>query len=169
MTDPMRAQRLEIIPIGGMPLVNEMDDLSELILATLQTDAQEPKPGDILIVSHTIVSIAEGRVFKIEERGISDKARTIAKKMGQKPEKVELALREAVEIVRESSVLIIQTRQGFITDYSGVDSSNAPTGHYVALPLDPDDSAGKLHVTLSKMFGFLRILFILFPLYLGIC
>ncbi len=154
MINPVRAQRLEIIPIRGMPLVNEIDDLSELISATFQTDSQEPKPGDILVVSHTIVSIAEGRVFKIDESDISDKARTIAEKTGQGPEKVELALREAVEIVRESPVLITQTRQGLITDYSGVDSSNAPTGRFVALSEDSDDSASKLHVKLSKVFGF---------------
>ncbi len=154
MIDPMRAQRLEIIPLRGMPLVKELDDLSELILTTLQADTQEPKPGDILIVSHTIVSVAEGRVFKIEEMDISDKARMLAEKMGQEPEKVELALREAAEIIRESSVLVTQTRQGIITDYSGVDSSNAPTGRFIALPEHPDDSASKLHVKLSKVFGF---------------
>ncbi len=150
----MRAQRLEIIPIRGMPLVKEQDDLSKLILATLQADTQEPKPGDILIVSHSIVSVAEGRVFKIEERGISDKARTIAKITGQEPEKIELALREAAKIIRETSVLVTQTQQGIITAYSGVDSSNAPTGKFVALPKDPDDSASKLHVEISKVFGF---------------
>ena len=150
----MRARRLEIIPIMGMPLVKELDDLSELILTVLRTNTQEPKPGDILVVSHSIVSVAEGRVFEIEERDVSDKARTIAGKTGQKPEKVELALREAAKIIRESPVLITQTRQGIITDYSGVDSSNAPSRRFVALPENSDDSAGKLHVKLSKAFGF---------------
>jgi coenzyme F420-0:L-glutamate ligase/coenzyme F420-1:gamma-L-glutamate ligase len=150
----MRAQRLEIIPIKGMPLVKELDDLYELMLPILQTGTQEPKPGDILIVSHSIVSVAEGKAFKIEARDISNRARTIAKKTGQESEKVELALREAAKIVRESPVLITQTRQGIITDYSGVDSSNAPSGRFVALPDDSDDSASKLHVKLSKAFGF---------------
>ncbi len=150
----MRIKRLKIIPIRGMPLVKELDDISELILTILRTDTQKPKPGDILVVSHSIVSVAEGRVFKIRERDISDRARTIAGNTGQKPEKVELALREAAKIVRESPVLITQTRQGIITDYSGVDSSNAPSGKFTALPEDPDNSASKLHVKLSKAFGF---------------
>jgi len=150
----MRTQRLEIIPIEGMPLVKELDDLPELILTILQTNTQEPKPGDILIVSHSIVSVAEGRVFGIEAMDISDRARTIAEKTGQEPAKVELALREADKIIRESPVLITKTRHGIITDYSGVDSSNAPSGKFIALPEDPDDSANKLHVILSKAFGF---------------
>jgi len=150
----MRAQRLEIIPIMGMPLVKELDDLFALILTILRTNTQEPKPGDILVVSHSIVSVAEGRVFEIEARDVSDRARTIAEKTGQEPEKVELALREAAKIVRESPVLITQTRQGIITDYSGVDSSNAPSGRFTTLPEDPDNSASKLHVKLSKAFGF---------------
>ena len=37
----MRAQRLEIIPIEGMPLVKELDDLSELILTILSTRLHE--------------------------------------------------------------------------------------------------------------------------------
>ena len=122
----MRTQHLEIIPIEGMPLVKELDDLPKLILAVLQADTQEPKPGDILIVSHSIVSVAEGRVFDKEAMNISNKARMIAEKSGQEPEKVELALREADKIIRESPVLITETKQGIITDYSGVDSSNAP-------------------------------------------
>lgn len=150
----MRTERLEIIPIEGMPLVKELDDLPELILTTLLAGTQEPKSGDILIVSHSIVSVAEGRVFDIEAMDISDKARMIAEKTGQEPEKVELALREADKIIRETPVLITQTRQGIITDYSGVDSCNAPSGKLIALPKDPDDSANKLHVMLSKAFGF---------------
>lgn len=150
----MRTQHLEIIPVEGMPLVKELDDLPELILKSLQTDTQEPMPGDILIVSHSIVSVAEGRIFDIEAMDISDRARAIAEKTGQEPEKVELALREADKIIRESPVLITQTRQGIITDYSGVDSSNAPSGKLIALPEDPDDSANKLHVVLSKALGF---------------
>lgn len=150
----MRAQRLEIIPIMGMPLVKELDDLSELILTVLRTNTQEPKPGDILVVSHSIVSIAEGRVFEIEEKDVSDRARMIAGKTGQEPKKVELALREAAKIVRESPVLITQTPHGILTDYSGVDSSNAPLGRFIALPEDPNNSASKLHVKLSKVFGF---------------
>lgn len=150
----MRTQRLEIIPIEGMPLVKELDDLPELILTILQTNTQEPKPGDILIVSHSIVSVAEGRIFDIEAMDISDRARMIAEEIGQEPAKVELALREADKIIRESPVLITQTRHGIITDYSGVDSSNAPSGKFIALPEDPDDSANKLHVILSKAFGF---------------
>ncbi len=150
----MRTQRLEILPIEGMPLVKELDDLPKLILTILQSSTQKAMPGDILIVSHSIVSIAEGRVFEIEAIDVSDRARMIAEKTGQEPEKVELALREADKIIRESPVLITQTRQGIITDYSGVDSSNAPSGKFIALPEDPDESANKLHAMLSESFGF---------------
>ncbi|MHA1484541.1 MAG: coenzyme F420-0:L-glutamate ligase [Candidatus Thorarchaeota archaeon] len=150
----MLTQRLEIIPIEGMPLVKELDDLPKLILTILQSSQQKAMPGDVLIVSHSIVSVAEGRVFEIRAIDVSDRARMIAEKTGQEPEKVELALREADKIIRESPVLITQTRQGIITDYSGVDSSNAPSGKFIALPEDPDESANKLHAMLSESFGF---------------
>jgi coenzyme F420-0:L-glutamate ligase/coenzyme F420-1:gamma-L-glutamate ligase len=104
-------------------------------------------------VTHSIVSVSEGRVFSERDIEASDRAKRIAAATGRAPGKVEVALREAVEVVREEPVLITRTAQGILTDFSGVDQKNAPPGKYIALPLDSDESARKLHSQLSKEFG----------------
>jgi coenzyme F420-0:L-glutamate ligase/coenzyme F420-1:gamma-L-glutamate ligase len=67
---------------------------------------------------------------------------------------VEIALRESSEIIREEPILITRTHQGIITDFSGVDESNAPNGKMIALPKDSDASAKRISEDLSKAAGF---------------
>jgi len=45
-------------------------------------------------------------------------------------------------------VLICRTHHGFVCANAGVDSSNAPDGHVVLLPRDPDGAAGALRAGL---------------------
>jgi len=63
-------------------------------------------------------------------------------------------LREASEIIREEPILITKTHHGMITDFSGVDESNAPNGKVIALPRNPDASARRIHEDISKHTGF---------------
>jgi coenzyme F420-0:L-glutamate ligase/coenzyme F420-1:gamma-L-glutamate ligase len=59
-------------------------------------------------------------------------------------------LDESAEIVRaRPGVLICRTRHGFVCANAGVDASNAPDGHLVLLPLDPDRSARELRRALG--------------------
>jgi coenzyme F420-0:L-glutamate ligase / coenzyme F420-1:gamma-L-glutamate ligase len=95
----------------------------------------------VLVVSHKIVSKAEGRVVS-----------------GQK---LDVVLGEARRIVRRrESFVIAETRHGFVCASAGVDESNAPeAGALVLLPHDPDESAARLSerlgvaVIISDSFG----------------
>jgi coenzyme F420-0:L-glutamate ligase/coenzyme F420-1:gamma-L-glutamate ligase len=119
-----------------LPEIGEGDDLGALI-----ADAAEIEQGDVLVVSHKVVSKAEGRVV----RG----------------DKLETILGEAARIVRRRGELVIaETRHGFVCASAGVDASNAPgEGDLVLLPVDPDASARRLHeqlgvaVIISDSFG----------------
>jgi coenzyme F420-0:L-glutamate ligase / coenzyme F420-1:gamma-L-glutamate ligase len=116
--------------------VREGDDLAALL-----ADAAEFEEGDVLVVSHKVVSKAEGRVV----RG----------------DKLEVVLAEAERIVRRrDSLVIAETRHGFVCASAGVDASNAPEEDaLVLLPLDPDASAARLRdrlgvaVIISDSFG----------------
>jgi coenzyme F420-0:L-glutamate ligase/coenzyme F420-1:gamma-L-glutamate ligase len=96
----------------------------------------------VLVVSHKIVSKAEGRVV----RGA---------------DKLDVILAEAQRVVRRrDSLVIAETRHGFVCASAGVDASNAPeAGALVLLPIDPDASAAQLHerlgvaVVISDSFG----------------
>ena len=149
----MTAHSLEIVPLTGIPIIEPGDDLASVIMKAFRRPRIRPRPGDVLVVTHSIVSMAEGRVFHNAEIEPSAKATQIAATTGRSAQKVEVALREAVEVIREEPVLITKTKQGIVTDFSGVDQKNAPLGSYIALPADPDESARRLHYRLSKELG----------------
>ena len=150
----MSKKEIQLIPIEGFPIVQSGDEISALIQKTLTKNHVSLVGGDVIVVTHSIVSIAEGSLYQLDEVEVSEKAKALAKGSGHTPEIVEVALTEASEILREGSVLITKTRQGVITDYSGVDESNAPLGMLIAIPENPDDSAKKIHRSLSESSGF---------------
>lgn len=149
----MTVRSMEIVPLSGIPMVKPGDDLASIIGTALKRSRIRLRSGDVVVVTHSIVSMAENRVFHDSEIELSERATHIAAATGRTPQKVEIALREASEVIREEPVLITKTRQGIVTDFSGVDQKNAPMGSYVALPIDPDESARRLHSRLSKEFG----------------
>ncbi len=151
---PMKIDTIEIIPIYGFPIVKRGDDICELLRSTLKESSIDLIQGDILVVSHTIVSVVEGSVHNLSEITPSEKARQIASEGDYSEYRVEIALREATDIIREEPVLITRTKQGMITDFSGVDESNAPMGTLVALPKDPDTSATIIHENISHSASF---------------
>ena len=154
MSRPMQRTEIQVIPIEGYPLVKDGDDLGNLLLQTMKETAFEFLEGDVLIVSHSIVSVAEGSLYTLSEITPSEIASRIASNQDHSEDRIEIALREASEIIRKEPVLITKTRHGIITDFSGVDESNAPDGKMIALPRDPDTSATRLHKQISRSAGF---------------
>ncbi len=150
----MTVRELKVVPIREVPLIQQGDDLPSVLLRVLETGDSRPQPGDILVVTHSIVSIAEGCIFRKSDIEISEESKRIALVNNRPPEQVEVALRQAKRILRETPVLITETRYGLITDYSGVDESNAPPGTLITLPADPDKSAATIYQILSDGFGF---------------
>ena len=150
----MNDNRIELIPLVGFPIVQNGDDILNLILSVMEEESVNLRPEDIVVVTHSIVSIAEGKLYEIEEVEVSNRARAISEEIGQSPERVEVALQEASEILRERPVLITRTQHGIVTDFSGVDESNAPPKTLLALPVDPDKSARQINKVLSERMGF---------------
>jgi coenzyme F420-0:L-glutamate ligase/coenzyme F420-1:gamma-L-glutamate ligase len=64
-------------------------------------------------------------------------------------------LRESKRIVRSrESLVIAETRHGFVCASAGVDASNAPqAGTLVLLPVDPDASARAIRARLAELTG----------------
>ena len=135
---------ITVIPVEGIPEVQESDDLAGLIRG-----AADLEPGDVLVVAQKAVSKAEGRVVRIEDVEASEQAVELAG--DRDPREVEVVLREAARVVRSRPPLVIaETRHGFVCASAGVDHSNAPEpGTLVLLPLDPDASARRLSEALG--------------------
>ena len=150
----MTGTTIELIPLKRFPSVSVGDDVTQLILASIQENEFQIIEGDILVVTHSIISVAEGSVYRLDNLEISERARQIAEKTRGDPGRVEIALRESSSIIKEEPTLITKTRHGIFTDFSGVDESNAPLGSIVVLPKDPDKSAHTIHQVVSQRQGF---------------
>lgn len=120
-------------------MVDEGDDVAASLRPALETVA--PAPGDILVVTHKIVSKAEGAVREIT---------------GDEEEfKMALVEEVATSILRRRGDLIIaETKHGFVCANAGVDRSNSASGTMVLLPDDPDRSAHRIRAKLQRVFGF---------------
>jgi coenzyme F420-0:L-glutamate ligase/coenzyme F420-1:gamma-L-glutamate ligase len=118
---------IELIPIHGIPEVQEGDNLADLILAT-GTDLHD---GDVLVVTQKVVSKAEGRLEAVDpDDPLSHKA---------------IVEREAVRILRRrGELLITETAHGFVCANAGIDLSNVERGYAALLPVDSDRSARKI-------------------------
>ena len=139
---------LRVIPLEGMPEVEEGADLGALVAGAARLE-----DGDVVVLAQKAVSKAEGRVVRLDEVEPSEAARRLA--ADQDPRRLEVILREAKRIVRSRPPLVIaETRHGFVCASAGVDASNAPEpGTLVLLPLDPDASAQRLRARLGELTG----------------
>ena len=151
---PSRLNRIEVIPLQGIPEVAKGDDLASLILDAAGKSSLNLVDGDVVVVKHKIVSKAEGRVVRLGSVAPGRRARALAKKQGKDPRLVELVLAESVRVVRAGhGVIITETRQGFVCANSGIDQSNVGKGSVALLPVDPDRSAHKLRRELERRTG----------------
>ncbi len=150
-----RAGTLELIGLDGIPEVRSGDDVVDLIVTALGTSGQALRDGDVLVVTHKIISKAEGRLIDLSTVEPSDFARKTALAWGKDPRHIEVVLQESVRIVRmDRGVLICETRHGFVCANAGVDASNVAGREVVCLqPIDPDASAARLRAGLGERLG----------------
>jgi coenzyme F420-0:L-glutamate ligase/coenzyme F420-1:gamma-L-glutamate ligase len=139
---------LTISPVRGLPELRAGDDLASMIAERAQLE-----DGDVLVVAQKAISKIEGRIVRLDEVEPSAEARELAG--DGDPRRIEVVLREAQRVVRtRGSLVIAETRHGFICASAGVDASNAPEpGTLVLLPVDPDASAAQLRVRLHELTG----------------
>ncbi len=147
--------KIEIFPLTGLPIIKEGDDLSLLICRAAEKQETSIQNGDVIVVTHVVVSRAEGNVVNLETVTPSEFAKTIAKTAHKDPRLVELILRASKSIVRMSNGKIItETKQGLICANSGIDQSNVPGNTVVALlPEDANQSARTIRKNVLKISG----------------
>jgi coenzyme F420-0:L-glutamate ligase/coenzyme F420-1:gamma-L-glutamate ligase len=141
---------LNVLPVQSLPEIGEGDELGAMIASRA-----ELQDGDLVVVSQKIVSKAEGRVRRLSSVLPGAEARRLAAVLGKEPALVELILAESREVLRaQRSVLIVETRHGFVCANAGIDSSNLPeTGTVCLLPEDPDSSARRIRAELTAAGG----------------
>jgi len=141
---------LEILPVVGVPEVRHGDGLAGLIV---RAAGEGLRAGDILVITHKIVSKAEGRVVDLRTVEPSALAKRFASEHGKDARQIEVVLRESRRIVRmDRGVIISETHHGFVCANAGVDASNVPDRESVCLlPVAPDASARRLRERLVEL------------------
>jgi coenzyme F420-0:L-glutamate ligase/coenzyme F420-1:gamma-L-glutamate ligase len=123
---------LQILPVRGLPEIEQGADLAALIAQT--TDPL--RDGDVVAVTQKAVSKAEGRVVPDQDG---------------KEAWVERETRRVV--ARRGELVIAETRHGFVCANAGVDESNVEAGFLSLLPEDPDGSAERIREGLRALTG----------------
>ena len=126
---------LSVFALDGLPEIQPGDDLATMI----GDAAGELEAGDILVVTSKIVSKAEGRIVRADDREAAIDSETVR----------IVATREHPGGITR----IVETRHGLVLAAAGVDASNAPDGTVLLLPEDPDASARALASVLRERFG----------------
>jgi coenzyme F420-0:L-glutamate ligase / coenzyme F420-1:gamma-L-glutamate ligase len=149
------ARSLEIVALAGIPEVSAGARLGELIAAAAAQAGRGIAVGDAIVVSQKVVSKVEGRVRRLDEVSVGERARRLAAELHKDPRLVELVLGETRRIVRATAgVLIVETRSGWICANAGIDASNVAGEDSVALlPLDADASARRVRAELEAAAG----------------
>ncbi|MCY4094210.1 MAG: coenzyme F420-0:L-glutamate ligase [Gammaproteobacteria bacterium] len=147
----------EILPIEGLPLFDEGDDLPSVVLNAIAKQQIELQDGDILAIAQKVISKVEGRLVHLADVEPSTAAVELAMEVEKDPRIVELILQESTDIVRKKvGVLIVRHRLGHVGANAGIDQSNIEHSHdgsALLLPLDPDRSASRIRDEIARKSG----------------
>jgi coenzyme F420-0:L-glutamate ligase/coenzyme F420-1:gamma-L-glutamate ligase len=146
---------IEAIPVTGLGEIEEGASLGTLIAGAAAGAGLELSAGDIVVVSHKVVSKSEGRRRRLAGVEPGERAVRLAAELDRDPRLVQVVLDESRSVLRaQHGVLITETRSGWICANSGVDASNVPGDDTVVLlPVDGDASARRIRAEVAAFAG----------------
>ena len=126
---------MQIWAVEGIPEVVAGDDIAALIVTAISTSSihRPLEDGDIVVVTSKIVSKAEGRSVKAEDREDAITSQTVR------------------TVATRGSTRIVENPLGLVMAAAGVDASNTPEGTVLLLPEDPDRSAAEIRAKLGNV------------------
>ncbi|HWK91139.1 MAG TPA: coenzyme F420-0:L-glutamate ligase [Luteimicrobium sp.] len=141
----MATSGLWVRPVEGIGEVGAGDDVARLVVAALTAADGGADPaagledGDVVVVASKIVSKAEGRLVRADDReqAITDETVRV------------VATREHPGGVTR----IVENRLGLVMAAAGVDASNVAPGTVLLLPEDPDASARRIRAGIAQATG----------------
>jgi coenzyme F420-0:L-glutamate ligase/coenzyme F420-1:gamma-L-glutamate ligase len=148
---------ISLIALPGIPAIQPGDDLAGILGDALEAAKLRPRAQDVLVVTHKIVSKAEGRYVSLADITPSPRARELAAATGKDAALVDVILSESRAVLRfRPGLIITEHRLGMVLANAGVDQSNVPQHgepRVLLLPEDPDASSAALRAALEKRFG----------------
>jgi len=144
---------IKIIAVENLPRIAKGDNIAKLIFDSTEKQNTPIQEKDVIVITHKIVSKAEGNVVDLDDVSPSERAKELAMKTGKEPDLVEVILRETHEIVRVGpNSLITENKKGIVSANAGVDKSNVEGERtIVLLPKNPDASAQDIRREIKKL------------------
>jgi coenzyme F420-0:L-glutamate ligase/coenzyme F420-1:gamma-L-glutamate ligase len=144
---------VKVFAVENLPLIKEGDNLGKLIVEAAKKQNTPIQEKDIIVVTHVVVSKAEGNVIDLDKVKPSEKAMEIAQKTNKDPALVEVILQETKDIVRVGqNSIITETVSGIICANAGVDRSNVSGDrNVVPLPKNPSASAENIRKEIKRL------------------
>lgn len=144
---------VHILPVDGLPELHPGDALEAMLADAVADSVGGLREGDIVIVTHKVVSKAEGRLVDMNRVTPSPFAVKWADAWSKDARQVEVVLSQARRIIRmQRGLIIAETHHGLTCANAGVDASNAGSNLLVLLPKDPDLSAERIRLALTARF-----------------
>jgi coenzyme F420-0:L-glutamate ligase/coenzyme F420-1:gamma-L-glutamate ligase len=140
--------RFEAIAVENIPLIHPGDNLPLMIYENIQL-----LDKDIVIIASTVVSKAEGGIFRLEDIAAGEKALEIAASNGKDARFVQAVLSKSREVLVEAPFMLVTTLSGHTCVNAGIDESNIENGFLLYHPENPDVGASKLGKELEKLSG----------------
>jgi coenzyme F420-0:L-glutamate ligase/coenzyme F420-1:gamma-L-glutamate ligase len=146
---------IKIMAVENLPLIKDGDNLAELISNAAEKQGTPLVDNDIIIVTHVVVSKAEGNIIDLDKVIPSERAKELAQETNKEPALVEVILRETKEIVRiGQNSIITETKSGIICANAGIDRSNVSGDrNVVPLPKNPNASAQNIRQGIKRLTG----------------
>ena len=140
------AGAVSVVGVRGIPVVRAGDDLAALVAGGLRVSGLALQPWDVVVVTHKVVSKAEGATVSLDSVVPSPSAVELAARTDNDARLVEVILGQTVRVLSAlPGVLVCETAHGLVCANAGVDRSNVEGGDVVTLlPRDPDSSAAAL-------------------------
>jgi len=144
---------IQVFAVENLPLIKKGDNLGKLIVEAAKKQNTPIQEKDIVVVTHVVVSKAEGNVVDLDKVKPSEKAKEIAQKTNKDPALVEVILQETKDIVRVGqNSIITETVSGIICANAGVDRSNVSGDrNVVPLPKNPSVSAENIRKEIKRL------------------
>lgn len=144
---------ISILPVDGLPEISAGDPLDSMVADAIGTSLDALQAGDVVVVTHKVVSKAEGGLIDLATVAPSPFAEDFAQQWDKDPRQVEVVLKQSKRLVRMVRGLIIaETHHGFICANAGVDASNVSPDVVCVLPTDPDASAELIRICLVERY-----------------
>ena len=85
---------IKIIAVENLPLIKDGDNLAELISNAAEKQGTPLVENDIIVVTHVVVSKAEGNIIDLDKVIPSERAKELALETNKEPALVVVILRE---------------------------------------------------------------------------